>query len=144
MQSKPFGITDKIVLLCSDNNLSNRSSVLCISNRPHHVYGCQMTFSKIPNSGSGSVCGTKYWAIYTCIVLYYYHFYTGQKPDNPLNTGHLAALTMWAKHLQISSHNTSLVQRHRRRLGPGFGRTKNFQFWGTGLKNLCVSLCVLD
>jgi len=33
---------------------------------------------KIPDTGRVSVFGTNYWAIYTCIVWYYYQHYTGQ------------------------------------------------------------------
>ena len=59
-----------------------------------------MAFSKIPDTGSFSVGGTKYWAISTCIVRYYYHFYTRQRrgpkiPDSPVKyrtSGNPAAL----------------------------------------------------
>ena len=52
-----------------------------------------------PDTDSYSFCGTKYWAIYTCIVRYYYRFYTRQRtkyslvkyrtpgnPSKPLNS----------------------------------------------------------
>jgi len=42
-----------------------------------------MARSKIMDTGRASVCGTKYWAIDTCNVRYYYHFYTGQEPKIP-------------------------------------------------------------
>jgi len=42
-----------------------------------HIYGCQVALSNIPDTVYASVCGTKYIAIYTCILRYYYHFYTG-------------------------------------------------------------------
>ena len=42
-----------------------------------------MVLYKIPDTGSDNVCGTKSWAIDTCIVRYYYRFYTGQRPKIP-------------------------------------------------------------
>jgi len=33
---------------------------------------------------------------------------------------------------------------HKRRLFSGFGGTRDPQFWGTSLKFMCVSLCILD
>jgi len=46
-------------------------------------------------TGSASVCGTKYSALGTCVVWYYYHFYTGQRakiPDSPVK--YLATVTV--------------------------------------------------
>src|SRR6218665_2757590 len=73
-----------------------------------HCQGCHVALFKIPDTGSSSGCGTQFLAIDTCIVQYYYHFYTEQRtkiPDSPvkyqtirLNTGHLATLVtafMW-------------------------------------------------
>jgi len=46
-----------------------------------------VVFSKILDTGSAKVGGTKYSAIDTCIIRYYHHFYTGQRakiPDSPV------------------------------------------------------------
>jgi len=55
-------------------NFRNALSIQKIKNvKSVFYYVCQVALSKTPDTGSASLCGTQYSAIYTCIAQYYYH-----------------------------------------------------------------------